>query len=210
MAYSLFLSLPSLHIPSHFVSICFMNSLVFLNFFPLFLASYLFTFDFCFIRSSRIHMKMQHRKCPSKNRYRIRIQYLCVWNVVTKVFPSARFFFRKQHRNYVGILPILFFRRFHFISVFIFFFLLSQRKALVARLFRSHVLPTHLQSDSRSRPHKVEKSNNNNDRAKAFSVIRFFPNRMNKYQWKSIYVSLSAWSKATPFHLRFNLLVSLF
>lgn len=122
----------------------------------------------------------------------------------------SAFFFRKQHRNYVGILPILFFRRFHFISVFIFFFLLSQRKALVARLFRSHVLPTHLQSDSRSRPHKVEKSNNNNDRAKAFSVIRFFPNRMNKYQWKSIYVSLSAWSKATPFHLRFNLLVSLF
>lgn len=97
---------------------------------------------------------------------------------------------------------------FHF-SIYI-FFLLSQRKALVARLFRSHVLPTHLQSDSRSRPHKVEKSNNNNDRAKAFSVIRFFPNRMNKYQWKSIYVSLSAWSKATPFHLRFNLLVSLF
>lgn len=111
-----------------------------------------------------------------------------------------------------NIETMLEFCRFYFFVdfIFIFFFLLSQRKALVARLFRSHVLPTHLQSDSRSRPHKVEKSNNNNDRAKAFSVIRFFPIRMNKYQWKSIYVSLSAWSKATPFHLRFNLLVSLF
>lgn len=143
MAYSLFLSLPSLHIPSHFVSICFMNSLVFLNFFPLFLASYLFTFDFCFIRSSRIHMKMQHRKCPSKNRYRIRIQYLCVWNVVTKVFPSARFFFESNIETMLEFCRFYFFVDFiSFQYLYFFSYFLSVKLSLLGcfdRMFCLHI-----------------------------------------------------------------------